>query len=563
VSIGLALVFVVSLNYVAVEKDVRKDLSYFQTTRPSEATLRRVENLSEPIRVVLFYPPVNDVLTELRPYFDDVDAASDEVDVEVHDHALDPETTRRHRVRDNGFVVLIKGEGEGEQAESFEIGTDLESARNRLRTLDGRFQESFMRLTTRRRELHVTAGHDERSRDGIDGDTARDKTRELDAALERSNITTRQLGMAQGLANRVPEGAPAVAVIGPRSPLLPEEARSLLRYVQDGGRLVVMVDPDVDHGLGPLLRGLGVELASGVLASDRNYIRRDFGPSDRTIVRTSTFSSHPTVTVASRNASRLAAVFIRGGSLERYEGEDQVDGVNVVFPMRGDFWLDTNGNFERDEGEAQGQQNMIAAVTIEGEGDEEGGRAVVIADGDFVTDQVIRNPGNALVFGDVMQWLLGEEQLVTETATEEDQLIEHTTEEDKLWFWGTSFGVPLPILAVGVFVTVRRRSRRTTERGGGSDAPTPKRGRAAVDEASAKKKDEDEDEEDEPGDDEPGDDEPSDDEPSDEALDDEDEDEASDEEPEASDEESDEESDDSPDGEPEDSDESSDEEKAK
>ena len=87
-------------------------------------------------------------------------------------------------------------------------------------------------------------------------------------------------------------------------------------------------------------------------------------------------------------------------------------------------WLDQNADYERGEGETLGEYNMMAAVSVPAEGggddDEEDaeGRAVIIADGDFVTDQVIRNPGNALVFGDVMQWLLGEEQIVADVSNE-------------------------------------------------------------------------------------------------------------------------------------------------
>ena len=104
----------------------------------------------------------------------------------------------------------------------------------------------------------------------------------------------------------------------------------------------------------------------------------------------------------------------------------------------------------------------MAAVTVPHEGGEEG-RAVVIADGDFVTDQVIRNPGNGLVFSDTMQWLIGQEQIIGDTTSEEDVRIEHTRDEDKAWFYATAFGVPLPILGVGVWTALRRRRKGRAE----------------------------------------------------------------------------------------------------
>lgn len=458
-TLGLALVFVVSMSYVATQRDVTRDLSYFKTTRPSERTLAMVRSLDEPVRVVLFYPRVNEVLEQLKPYFEELDEASDQLSVEVLDHALAPELARQHRVRGNGYVVLLRGEGEGQQAESFEVGTELEAARSRLRTLDGRFQERFAQLTVRPRELYLTTGHRERSASGADGDPPDLRLGELSAALQRSNITSRDLGMAQGLANRVPENAPAVAVVGPREPFLQEEAQSLLRYVREGGRLVVFVDPDVEHGLEPLLHGLGVALKQGVLHSERNYLRRGEPPADRAVVFSNNYSAHPTVTLATRYR-RAPSVFDGGGALERRE-QDQVEGVNVTFPLWASdgYWLDRDGDHEQDEDERGGGRHyLMAAITVPA-GDGKEGRAVVIADGDFITDRWIRNAGNAFVLMDTLNWLVGEEQVFGPTQTEEDIPIEHTREEDKAWFYGTSFAVPLPLVLLGFWLAARKGRR--------------------------------------------------------------------------------------------------------
>ncbi len=455
-TLALSLIFVVSINYVAQERDVKRDLSNFKTTRPSETTLANVTRLDEPLRVVLFYPRVNEVLDQLKPYFEELDAASDQLSVEVRDHALEPELAERHRVRGNGFVVLLRGEGEGQQAESFEIGVELEAARSRLRTLDGRFQQHFSRLTVRPRELYVTIGHRERSASGADGDRREQRLGELTAALQRSNISSRDLGMAQGLGSRVPESAPAVAVIGPREPFLREEAESLLRYVQEGGRVAVFVDPDVEHGLEPLLHGLGVSLREGVLHSERSHLRRGEPPADRAVVFANNYSAHPTVTLATRNR-RPPAVFDRGGALERRE-EGQLEGVTVTFPLWASegFWLDTDGDHAQGAGEpSDARYSMVAAITVPNAGGEEG-RAVVIADGDFITDAWIQNAGNAFVLMDTLNWLVGEEQVSGPTQTEEDVPIEHTRDEDKLWFYGTSFALPLPLLLIGLWMARRK-----------------------------------------------------------------------------------------------------------
>jgi hypothetical protein len=224
-----------------------------------------------------------------------------------------------------------------------------------------------------------------------------------------------------------------------------------------------MLDPEVEHGLGTLLESLGLSVLPGVVASESQFLRRTHTPADHTIVHSSLFSSHPTVTVATRNASQVASIFISGLGLA--QKAPLPPGVEVQFPIRGDdgFFRDLNNNYGHDPNENFEPINLMAAVTVkaggaDGKGGE--GRAVVIGDGDFATDQVLRNPGNALVVADVLQWFLGQEQIVGTAATEEDVRIEHTREQDKAWFYGTSLGVPLPLLGLGLWVAARRRRSR-------------------------------------------------------------------------------------------------------
>jgi hypothetical protein len=63
-----------------------------------------------------------------------------------------------------------------------------------------------------------------------------------------------------------------------------------------------------------------------------------------------------------------------------------------------------------------------------------------------------------------LNWFLGEEQIIGDTTSEEDVRVQFRKEEDALLFYGTSFGVPLPILGLGVWVSRRRRSQRVGAR---------------------------------------------------------------------------------------------------
>lgn len=458
-TLGLALVFVFASNYTVSKHDMKRDLSYFETSSPSGTTRSVLRRFGAPLRIYLFYPETSEVLGQLRPYFRELSGATRDVRVGIRDHALAPGLTRKHRVPDNGWVLLVKGEGGGEQAERFEIGVELEEARSRLRTLDERFQQALTRLTQPPRALSLTVGHGERSRAGEEGDSEADRTSGVAEILRRFNITSQPLGLAQGLATGVPEHAGAVAVLGPRARFLPEEAQALLTHVQRGGRLLLLVDPDTETGLEPVLAGLGLALEHGVLSSETKYLPRTRTSADHAIVHTNSYSAHPIVGTLQRHVDEAATFFIIGGALTRRAGATPAP--QVSFPVRSgdEFWLDLDGDHTRDDDESLRSVNMVAVSTFAAQAGRPEGRAVVIADGDFVTDKVVENPGNLLLFIDSLRWLVGADQVQSDLTSEEDVRIEHTRDEDKLWFYATSFAAPIPLLLLGLGIGRRRRAR--------------------------------------------------------------------------------------------------------
>jgi len=459
-TLAFSLIFLFSVNYVAKERDVRRDVSYFKTTQPSDGTLSMVKRLDRPLRIILFYRRTDDVLNRVKPYFSLLGKASKQIKLEVVDYAMAPELTRKHRIRDNGRVLLLRGEGEEEKSESFEIGLELTKARSQLKTLDGLFQQHFRKLNRPRYSLKLTVGHAERNTD-MDESQRGDSTQGMETLLKRLNIRVSNLGVAQGLSSAVPEEASAVAIIGPEEKFMPEEAATLLSYVQNGGRLLLMLDSDLDLGLEPLLKGLGIQLLPGVVSSEKHFIRRKSQESDRSVVYTNNYSTHPIVTTVSRHRTEVASVFAQGVAVAKLGEQNISPKPNVTFPVRtaGDFWRDLDGDFVREQGEDKRTMNLVAAITLSRQ-DHPEGRAVVIGDGDFITDKLVSNSGNSLLFVDSLAWLIADEQIAGDVTNEEDVPIEHTRDQDKIWFYATSFAVPLPILCIGIWIARRRRRRQ-------------------------------------------------------------------------------------------------------
>jgi hypothetical protein len=117
-TIALAAAFLMVTCNTVKERDVRKDVSYFKTSRPGSATVQMVHKMSEPLRVLLFFPDVNQVADEVENYFRQLNAATGKVLIERHDRTLSPTLANKHQVRADGTVVLLRGaEDADEKAE--------------------------------------------------------------------------------------------------------------------------------------------------------------------------------------------------------------------------------------------------------------------------------------------------------------------------------------------------------------------------------------------------------------------------------------------------------------
>jgi gliding motility-associatede transport system auxiliary component len=459
--IALALSMLFALGFALEGWGKKWDFSYFKTTRPSAGTKRMMDRLGEPLDVYAYYPKVNDVRDQVMPYLRELGRASKKVKIHSVDQALRPSLAREHRVTKNGTIVLAQGD----KHESVAVGLELEEARTKLRKLDGDFQKAFLKLTRPRRTLYLTVGHKERGESDAD-DPEEMGTEDWKALLEELGIATRNLGIGQGLGNEIPGDATAVSIMGPREKFLPEEAHTLASWVEGGGHLLMFLDPDETNGLEPVLTALGLRVLPGTVVSESNHFVRDHTKADNAVVFTNRFSAHPTASSASRLSSRIASVFVGGGAIDKVDGA-QPEGRNTTFSVRSlpGAWRDLDGDYEYDDGpEKKEPLNLVSATTIRpGRGGADGeGRAVVVGDADFATDQVLRNPGNVTIVVDTLRWLVGEADIAGPPESEEDVRIEHTRDEDVVWFYGTIFAVPVVVLGAGlgsIQLSKRRRKK--------------------------------------------------------------------------------------------------------
>jgi hypothetical protein len=340
------------------------------------------------------------------------------------------------------------------------MGLTLAAARAQLRDLDREAQKRLLQVSRVGRVVYVTTGHGERTFDAATSPSERAGARVLRDLLTEQGYQVRTLGVAEGLATEIPKDAAIVFVLGPTRPLLAEELAALSRYLEGGGRLLLALDPEAAPAQdGKALAALaGIEVKPVMLANDALYARRSGAKSDRANLVTGIYSSHPSVSTLGRMHAPIA--FGGAGSLSSKAG---ASGVDFTVRSHAQTWDDQNGNFELDPpAETRGSKNLVASVQKKpAAGQKEGGRALVLADSDALSDPLLGHPqlGNALLLLDGVKWLVGDESIIGEIQSEADVPIVHTRKQDVAWFYATIFVGPALVLGLGWLVTRRKRQR--------------------------------------------------------------------------------------------------------
>jgi len=460
------------INAIATRKDINKDLSYFKTTTPSDTTREMITGLDTDTQAIMFFPEYNDVLQEVRPYFDELDGLSPRLTVSRIDRDLEPDLAREHRASRDGAVMLVRGKSR----QKINVGTSLDRAKRNLRKLDSEVQKALLKLNRQKQTVYMVTGHGERGPSRMEGDN-RSKLGELKKILRLNNLTVKNLGPVEGLTSRVPEDAAMLLWTDPTRPLFPGEADSIKAYLNQGGHMLVTLDPESPGAPAELLEFLGLVFSTDSLGHDHKYIPLSRSPADRYNLVTNAFSHHGATSVVSRYSRHLPVLFPRAGSLNK--AGKTTNKITFIVRSLSMTWADKNADFTHSADEKPGVFNLAAAVSKKitvpkkpeevmkeekdkkkekkKKDDQPEMRVVVLADTDVFADDylgLIRvgpagDPPNLILLADILKWLLEEKQIGGVSTSEEDVKIAHTRTEDVFWFYATVFAVPLIILGVG------------------------------------------------------------------------------------------------------------------
>jgi hypothetical protein len=480
-SVGLALSFLMVTCQVATERNIQSDVSYFKTSSPGDSTQKIISSSSDPIKVLLFFPETNEVKNQVKGYFDALASATGKLGVEVHDRLADAELAGKYKVTKDGTMVFVRGAGDKEKSQILDIDIDtakMRSPTSKLRNLDREVNSVLLKLMRDKRKAYLLTGHGEINDPEsipaeLKGRIPERQTSLFKRRLSDLNFEIKNLGLMD-LAKDVPDDATIVIAFAPSVPLQAGEWGALVRYLDRGGRLMLILDPTGTTDMGPLEGKFALKMLPGHLTDEQLFLRARGTLTDRRYTATNQFSAHASTTSLSRTSADQGLRLIDSGALEDlpYKGksEDAPKKTITIRSMDTSF-MDENDNYTFDGAgnppEKKQKWNIAAAVEGPKLGDKDGYRALVFADADLFVELYGRNAIGQVVsilvsgtlLDDSVHWLGGEEAIVGDVVSEDDKAIQHTKNEDVVWFTLMIIGAPIIVLTLGLIGTRARRRR--------------------------------------------------------------------------------------------------------
>ncbi|MDB9453646.1 GldG family protein [Dolichospermum circinale] len=264
------LVILGLINFLGIRYHLRLDLTDTQLFTLSPQSRELVSNLPETMKVWLFTKEKNSQDQEL---LDNYHRQSNKFKFEYVDPELKPGLAERFGVKDYGEVYL-----------------EFQTKRQLIQIISEDERLSEIKLTNRLQQMinpktakvYFLQGHSEHPLSASKGAISK-----AIQGLTDKNFTISTLNLAER--PQVPDDANVVIVAGPQKELLTGEVTALQNYLNRGGNLLLMIDPNTNPKMDTLLKEWGVRLDNR-LVIDNSGASLQLGPA--TILVTE-YGQHP------------------------------------------------------------------------------------------------------------------------------------------------------------------------------------------------------------------------------------------------------------------------------
>lgn len=437
-TLGVLAILVVA-NYLGSQYHKSFDLTAEKLHTLAPQTRKIVRNLKVDVDIVRFAkrpdPQLDDLLSEYRNL-------SHRIKFQEIDPDQKPELAREYGATQIGEVDFASGTRKQHIEPPVDGAITEQSITSAILKV----------ISTSVKTVCFVSGHGEKSI----SDSGPHGYSEADAGLKRENYETKTVNLVQS--NGVPPDCTVVVVDGPVESYFPQEAAMLSKYLDDGGKALLELDPITGEHQQPakldgILQAWNVNLG-GNIAIDASGMGRLFGagpeiplvvdygdsPITKGLQRTMTFFPLAQ-TVTAANKSKL---------------DPQI--VELLKTSASSFTIPKLAREVSYDPKTDMKGPLSLGVSAEKEAGGKTARLVVIGDSDFASNEAIGQSSNGDLFMNAVDWLASDESLISiRPKTAASRNVNLTDSQAIALRWVGIIGLPGVILIGGTVIWWKRR----------------------------------------------------------------------------------------------------------
>jgi hypothetical protein len=457
--------FIVLCNWLANSYNKRIDLTEQSVYSLSPQSRKIIDTLKKPAKIIGFRSMENaeKIKDTLNIYSE---SGSKLLTTEVIDARSKPHLVEKYEMKPGNLVYIQYGEGDKKAVTRINEVTE-ESITNAL-----------LKLTAGdAKKIYYVIGHDEPDPEAATPMGLRD----FKDAVSDDNLTFETILLAQK--GSVPQDAAAVILSSPKKPLLLNEKDILIKYAEEGGRLLLFNDPRTTEDIKEIANRFNLTVGNDVVL---DQVQRLFaGPAIGAEPVIQSYGSHEiTKGFTPRNITifRIAStVKMPNDAEKKADGPKYVELLKTGPSAWGEMNLAAlfdpdNPAAELEDNDTKGPVSLAVAYEKEAAGakkdeaknSEDTGktdntetkkltRVVVFGDSDVLTNAMLPLYSNRDLVLNTVNWAAGVESGVTIRAKSIKNSIAPIGKEDFTKIFATSFLIPQFILLFGLFIWWKRR----------------------------------------------------------------------------------------------------------
>ena len=439
---------VVLVNILIARRHIRFDLTKNREFSLSDQTLKVIAGLEKKVLITAFFKEATYEQQWVKDLLREYEYKSKNIEVKFVDPDKDPSTTANFGIKSYGTTIVQCGTNRKDipRREVFTINYMTRQSEFKGEEV---FTSAIVAVAqAEQKKIYFLKGHQEHNPES----TEEQGYSEVKDYLKKENYKVEGLNIAEK--GEVPQDCSALVVAGPKIPLMKKEKEVIEEYLEGGGSLFLLIDPQVYLArFKELLAKYNMAVGDDLVVDPARCFFFD------AVTPIPEFKYHE-ITEELRS-QRVGAIFPGARSVSKIDEEKTEVTISALLKTSSESWAETNftgGRLSYDKGKDTKGPITLGLAAEKSLAEEKQIRLVVIGDSDFANNANLRAQGNVDFFLNAVNWLVGEAKKISIRPKSPDvRRVSMSKLQARLIYYICLFVTPAAVLFSGGVIWLRRR----------------------------------------------------------------------------------------------------------